>query len=544
MKVVFSLIIGLLYVLTPVFSQYESGKTVPQDDKVVRDWRDDSYLFSSTITPREMREHLSIIASDEFAGRETGDPGNDRAAEYIAKQFSKLRLPAVGSKNDYYQPVAFTFSSWKNNDITVGDKEYRQLWDYIGFPQYCVDRQINTDRVAFAGYGISGEMGMDDYKNVPAGTEIAMVYDGTPAMADGKMEVSMSETSAEMSATVEAKAAAAQAHGIKLLLIVSNDLKAVLNANRRLVVNRVTQLGDNQIDNPSEHTNVLIISSTMAQEILGDQRDAAIAYRDAVRDGDYSPADVMVQTSAVSDQMVKRDVLAGQNILGYIEGSDLKDELIVISAHYDHVGYRGDQIYNGADDDGSGTTTVLEVAEAFATAKAMGKGSRRSILCLLVTGEEKGLLGSSYYAENPVFPMDKTVANVNIDMVGRWGEEYSDRSKPYIYLIGSDRISQDLHDINEEMNEKYTDLLLDYKYNDENDPNRFYFRSDHYNFAKNGVPAIFFFNGVHEDYHQFTDTVDKIDFDLMAKRGRLIFHTAWNIANRDERIEITNPVEK
>ena len=236
------------------------------------------------------------------------------------------------------------------------------------------------------------------------------------------------------------------------------------------------------------------------------------------------------------------DVTAGNNVLGYIEGTDKKDELVVISAHHDHLGKRNTDIYNGADDNGSGTSTVLEIAEAFQLAKEMGVGPKRSVLCLLVTGEEKGLLGSEYYGENPIFPLEKTVANVNIDMVGRIDKKYQDNPE-YIYVIGSDRLSTDLHKINETANQKYAQIVLDYQYNSETDPNRYYYRSDHYNFAKKGIPAIFYFNGTHDDYHRTSDTIEKINFDVMEKRGRLFFHTAWELANREEKIVVDGEVE-
>ena len=194
-------------------------------------------------------------------------------------------------------------------------------------------------------------------------------------------------------------------------------------------------------------------------------------------------------------------VLAGDNVLGFIPGKSEAEEIIVVSAHYDHVGKKGDVVFNGADDNGSGTTTVLEIAEAYKAAHQGGHGPERSILFLWVTGEEKGLLGSEYYASQPIFPLENTVANVNIDMVGRIDNIYKDEPN-YIYVIGSDRLSTDLHKINEDMNQKYTQVTLDYTYNSETDPNRYYYRSDHYNFARNGIPAIFFFNGVHDDYHQ------------------------------------------
>ena len=305
------------------------------------------------------------------------------------------------------------------------------------------------------------------------------------------------------------------------------------------MVNRVTELGDKTKMMGDGHTNMLLISTNMAKQILGDTEDQVIANRDMIKKTGKPQQAISVTAPLISfEQEVNREVLIGKNILGYIEGTDLKDELIIVSAHYDHVGVKGDEVYNGADDNSSGTTTVLEIAEALVTAKVLKKGPRRSVLCLWMTGEEKGLLGSEYYVNNPVFPIASTVADVNIDMVGRWGEEYLDKERPYLYVIGSDRLSSELHDINESVNQQYGRMILDYKYNDPNDPNRFYFRSDHYNFAKNGIPAIFYFNGVHKDYHRLTDSVEKIDFELMQERGRLIFHTVWQLANQDKRIEV------
>ncbi|PHR13254.1 MAG: peptidase M28 [Aequorivita sp.] len=232
----------------------------------------------------------------------------------------------------------------------------------------------------------------------------------------------------------------------------------------------------------------------------------------------------------------RKDPKSSENVVAFIKGSEKPDEIIVISAHLDHVGMDSKgNVFNGADDDGSGTVAILEIAQAFQKAVKDGNGPKRSILFLHVTGEEIGLYGSRYYTENPLFPLENTVCNLNIDMIGRIDPEKKD-SPNYIYLIGSNKLSQELQDVSSEVNEKYTQLELDYKYDDPNDPNRFYYRSDHYNFAKNNVPIIFYFNGVHEDYHKITDTPDKIEYDLMEKRARLIFYTAWEIANREKRI--------
>ena len=240
------------------------------------------------------------------------------------------------------------------------------------------------------------------------------------------------------------------------------------------------------------------------------------------------------------------------NVLAYIEGSDKANEVLVITSHLDHIGVEADgQINNGADDDGSGTVAMMEIAEAFIEAVEDGNGPRRSVLFLHVSAEEKGLLGSKYYTDNPIYPLANTVANLNIDMIGRVDSLHIEQPD-YIYLIGSDILSDDLHDVSEKANQDYVGLTIDYRYNDPTTlvyefgrwrENRYYYRSDHYHFIKNNIPAIFYFNGTHKDYHAPTDTVEKINYPLLEKRTRLIFHTAWEIANREERLTIKEDSE-
>lgn len=240
----------------------------------------------------------------------------------------------------------------------------------------------------------------------------------------------------------------------------------------------------------------------------------------------------------IPKEYLKKDIEGSENVVAYIKGSEKPDEIVVVSAHLDHLGVKDGQIYYGADDDGSGTIAVLEIAEAFEKAVKDGYRPKRSILFLHVTGEEKGLLGSKYYTDvDPIFPLANTVVDLNIDMVGRIDPNH-EKDGNYLYLIGSNMLSTELHNISEEVNKKYTHINFDYTYNDEKDPNRFYYRSDHYNFAKNNVPVIFYFSGTHEDYHKSTDTPDKIEYELYENRVRLIFYTAWEIANREQRITV------
>ena len=226
-----------------------------------------------------------------------------------------------------------------------------------------------------------------------------------------------------------------------------------------------------------------------------------------------------------------------ENIWAFIEGSEKPDEIVVVSAHYDHIGMRKGEIYNGADDDGSGTVAIMEIAAAFQKAKDEGHGPKRSILILHMTGEEHGLHGSRYYSEHPLFPLANTVADVNIDMIGR-RDKFHEDSNNYVYLIGSNYLSTDLFNVCEAVNKKYNFLTIDYKYNDKSDPNQFYYRSDHYNFAKNGIPVVFIFNGTHADYHQPTDEVSKIEFDALTTRTKYGFAIAWEIANRENKLVV------
>lgn len=230
---------------------------------------------------------------------------------------------------------------------------------------------------------------------------------------------------------------------------------------------------------------------------------------------------------------------ASENVVAFVKGSIKPEEILVISAHYDHLGSKGTKIFNGADDNSSGTVALLEIAEAFQLAKEKGLGPKRSVLFLHLTAEEQGLYGSKWYVQNPLFPLKNHIANLNIDMIGRIDDTHLENSN-YLYLIGADKLSSELHVLSEQTNKATLNLTLDYTYNRKNDPNRFFYRSDHYNFAKNNIPVIFYFNGVHEDYHLETDTPEKINYELLQKRVQLIFYTAWNIANREIRLTINN----
>ena len=532
-----------LLLVSPLFcvAQYISSVTYPDSTVVVNtDTTNYSYKYSLSITKEDLSDHLHILASDEYEGRETGTEANDKAAKYISDYFQSLGLPAIGIENSYYQKVAFNRTGWSKNEISVNGNTYKHLWDYMTFATMSDDMPaFDPEEVIFLGYGIDDEK-YSDYKGNNLRGKVIMINKGEPYDRDSLSYITGSNTPSEWTTNMFKKVEVAQQKGVKYVLVIEDEIKKFLDQNRRFLVSPSLELGDGEIKE-RKYANHAYISSTIAKDIIGKKSKKIKRWRKKNKKKGKA-CDIKLKPKLSLDLVRDVSVIKGYNVLGYIEGTDKKEELIVISGHYDHLGKKGPDVYNGADDNGSGTCTVMEIAEALTQAKRDGNGPRRSVLCLLVTGEEKGLLGSEFYAENPLFDIKNTVANVNIDMVGRVDKTYASNPE-YIYVIGSDRLSTDLHKINEKVNNEYSQITLDYKYNDENDPNRYYFRSDHYNFAKKGIPAIFFFSGVHEDYHRTTDTVDKIIFDKMEKVGRHIFHVAWELANREERIVVDGVVK-
>jgi len=520
------LLFSLLALSLPVHSQYISSITYPDTTKqVYNDPNDPSVKAANSITAEELKSLLTVLASDEFEGRETGYPGNTRAANFISDYYDKLGTKKVGEDNSHKQSVAFTWSSWQETNVIINRKKYRHLWDYLAFPtKNETMAPLMTDEIVFVGYGIA-DKNYNDYKKAKVKNKVVLMYEGLP---------NQSKTWVDDSWTTEKKLQVAKDKGAKLVLIIANDIKAMLAENRRILLGPSMTLGKS--DAPLKTANHIFISSNTAQDLWGEAEGKIIKARDKGR-SNGKPKAVKFKTFFSIVNNKKTSSIDGHNVLGFIEGSDKKEEIVVVSAHYDHIGKKGDDVYNGADDNASGTSAVMEIAEAFVQAKKEGNGPRRSVLCLHLTGEEKGLLGSIYYTKYPVFPLENTVVDVNVDMIGRVDKNYTENPN-YIYVIGSDRLSTTLHRVNEEMNDKYSNIILDYTYNSESDPNRYYYRSDHYSFAEKGIPAIFYFSGVHEDYHMSTDTAEKIQFDKMENIARLIFHTTWELANRDERIRV------
>lgn len=461
-------------------------------------------VFVNTITQEDLKKHLTIIASDEFEGRETAMPGQKKAAEYIANYFQEIGLKKGVYDTSYFQSFPVAIKDPNKVEIRVDGNKLTFLEDFFYLGSFN-DTNINNLEVVYLDYGIDSKR-YSDYKGKDIKGKVVVVNEGVP----NKIELG------EEWDSWRKKIEAAQKNGAVALFTINNDFKNRLERVKFYIQNPTMELHNKGNRKPNKFIPNFFISDSVAINYFKIDTSKNIQ-----------------NLSSKVDLMLEIDqVLSSENVLGFIEGTDKKEEVVVITAHYDHIGYDAGEICNGADDDGSGTVAVLELAQAFKEAQKAGKGPRRSMLFMTVSGEEKGLLGSQYYTENPIYDLTKTVVDLNIDMIGRVDDLHDNNN--YVYLIGSDKISSDLHEISEKANADKIKMVLDYTYNDENDPNRFYYRSDHYNFAKNDIPVIFYFSGTHEDYHKPTDDVEKIDFEKLEKTTKLVFYTAWEIANREE----------
>jgi len=500
----------------------------------------DAVKFSETITKERGYSHLSILASDEYEGRETGTKGAWMAADYIKKQFQSFGLtgPVKGGKDPYFQKVGFGSKSLSKAELSVGGQAKENLKDfYIGLNDVSGKGfKIKAKSVLFAGFGVSKD-GFNEFEGQNVKGKVVMIFASgdptvkTPAPTTGgrRGQSSVGSLQSKVKYLTDNKAAG---------ILVINPMVDRLNepANARMK-NALTASRDGLIkkDNKSV-VPVVNISTAVANQILSAANTNVDAIKKQITET-VKPATVNINVPVAFAAQSVTTELRAENVLGFLEGSDpvLKKEVLVITGHYDHIGLvkdpnAKDKVNNGADDDGSGTTGVLLLAEAFSKAKAEGKGPKRSILFMTVCGEEKGLLGSEWYSENPVFAIENTITNLNIDMIGR-GDDDRPGNNDFVYIIGSNMLSDDLDRIGKKANADYVNITLDEKYNNRTDPNQFYYRSDHYNFAKFGIPVIFYFNGVHKDYHQPGDEVSKIDFPMLAKRAQLVYFTAWELAN-------------
>ncbi len=492
--------------------------------------------YAETITANDLKKHLTILASDGFEGRETGENGQKLAAEYISSFFGSIGAPPQAD-GSWYQQVKLIKISGGTSAIEIAgsgtNTKFSSETDYY-YAASTPGCSISTDEFYFAGYVIDDPKYSDFAAHDSAfyNGKVLIVLDGEPQNG-GVFTITGENKPGKWTKQRRLKLETAKSYKAKAMIVVPQDFEKSKEAAQHMIQG-YSLMPDEPGVTADPNPPVFYMSESSVNAILaaGGEKQTVSDVRSGINSSG-KPLAVSVKTTATISVTRKEEKITTENVLAYVEGTDLKDQLIVITGHYDHLGKHDGKVFNGADDDGSGTVAVMELAQAFMKAKQDGNGPRRSMLFMTVSGEEKGLLGSAWYVRHPVYPLEKTMCDLNIDMIGRVDEEHKNDSN-FVYVIGSDKISPDLKKSIESANKKYSKLKLDYRFDDPNDPNGFYYRSDHYNFAKNGIPVAFFFNGTHEDYHKETDEVSKINFSLMQKRTRLVFYTAWDLANKNK----------
>lgn len=474
----------------------------------------DAEKYAAVIEEKALKENLSIIASDALEGRFTGTRGQKMAAAFIASHFESLGLQPI-NKGSYYQQ--FSLYSYKQKEISIATStgKFSSRADVVFYGSVDSGGPKNRE-VVFAGAGSDDEVAQVSVKD-----RVVLLI---------RPDLSFAELGPIMNRLTESGAL-----GIMMYSTVpDSEFKAFMGDLQSTLEHGRMSLNRARPGRPQMY----VVSKAVVESLFGSVEKLKPVIAGQKKNG----LKKMKPAKATFVTQITEEIVKSENVMGYMEGTDKKEEVLLITAHYDHIGMSddatGDNVNNGADDDGSGTVTVLQLATAFAKAKAEGHGPRRSILFMTVSAEELGLFGSEYYTDtDPVIPLSATVVDLNIDMIGRWDAEHAGKA-PYVYVIGADKLSSELQEISVRTNEKYTKLEFDYTYNDEHHPTNLYQRSDHWNFAKHGVPIIFYFDGIHEDYHRVSDEVGKIDFDILARRAQCVFYTAWEIANREERVGV------
>ena len=488
-----------------------------------------------SISRTDLEAHLRFLASDITEGRATGEPGLDIAAEYIASQFRRIGLTPLGIDESYFQRYELLKTKLgKGNELSLlldrGAGSTRERFqygeDFFVSPRGLTGSMEIQAPILFAGYGITAEeYHYNDYSGITAENSVVLIIDGEPELDNPSRFSGKSDT---RYADLREKLTTAKNNGAVAVLIASNPRTDELFSDK--YKRWKSWLRRESMSLPTSETAVPVftLSETAADRIVSSAGKSLRELQVELESEGTSNSQALTGSYIRLNVDIEKETIVSQNVAGYFPGSDpfIGHETVAVSAHYDHVGKNAEgKIYYGADDNGTGTSALMEIAEATVFNK---NAPRRGFLFLAVSGEERGLLGSKYYVNKPLLPLNNTVANLNIDMVGR-------NAPDSVYVIGSNMISQDLHAISEFTASHKDEMFLNYRYNSKDDPQRFYYRSDHYNFAQFGIPIIFYFAGTHKDYHKPTDTVDKINFAKLEKVSRLVFLTGWGVANNDTR---------
>jgi hypothetical protein len=492
------------------------------------------------ITADQLRDYLTFVASDEMEGRDTPSRGLDTTAKYIASQLSRWGIKPAGDNGSYFQRIALRREKIDpvGTRVELNGQSFSYGDDFI--TNNVVAANI-TGPLVYVSHGwVIKSKNIDALKDIDVKDKIAVLVDnGFPK------DVTRQDLTGKQGEDWDFPVPLLRKRGAKAIVIIPNfNTLANWQLRRQFSVERGNMVVERfQTDN-SQNIPYIWPSPRMLNALFQGEKQAGTVLfnrataNDPVESFDFKPGKTFSLTLSL-----KTEAASTQNVVAVLEGSDpmLKGEYVAIGAHYDHVGIgnpvNGDAIFNGADDDGSGTVAVLAMAEAF----ARGPRPKRSILFIWHAGEEKGLWGSRYFTDYPTVPLNQIVADLNIDMIGRTKTENDKPAnqplpKPgEIFLIGPKMMSTELMEISETVNKSYLNLRFDYRYDDIKHPENFFFRSDHYNYARKGIPIIFYMDGSHEDYHRPSDTADKIDYQNMEKVTRTIYATGWELANRASR---------
>ena len=468
---------------------------------------------SKSIKIDELKEKMYAYSSDEFDGRGTPSEGQKLAVDYLVNHYKNLGIKSVKT-DTYLQTVPLQLEEKPDISLNISDQKFIYYRDYVSYLNG-PDREYKSEDIIFVGYGID-DPNYSDYKNIDVKGKVVVAIGGEPKDKNDEYFINGKNKSkwSLLRQEIDNKKRVARSNGALAIIIIDNYLHSRYSGRYR---NSDMGFAEKRMllsNNEENNLQVLLFPEKFKNFLVKDNLTFNMSFKKNIKK------------------------ISADNVAAIIEGSEFPDEYVILTAHLDHVLPKNGKIYNGADDNGSGTVAMLEIAESFALAKQMGKELKRSIVFLHVTAEERGLLGSKYYTDyDPLVPIKQTIANLNMDMMGRADPERGVRNLNYVYIIGSDVLSDDLHDINIDAN-KYSNLELDFRFNGIDHPDQFYYRSDHFHFIKNNIPAIFYFSGVHEDYHQPTDTAEKILYEPYKRRVKLIFHTAWELANRDDKISL------
>lgn len=510
---------------TPIFRPYETVAEKPFDL---------SRLMSD----------LRFLSSDLLEGREAGTRGEKIASLYLAGQLQRAGIQPFAYDGDsdsltYFQKFEATkVTVLGSSVVSIYDSAARSekiytYGDYFANFHNFLFECHTAGQFVFAGYGITApEFGYDDYKNLDVNDKIVLVFDGEPESDDEKFFYGPIPSSYH--SALFYKRHRARELGAKALFVLGNE--TIQEKWSELVgyfkASRIEFSTPDLMAADSTRIPFYYASELFFRTILKNSPVSYDSLRQLIVLKKNLPAFTVEQSSARINVMVDYTRTEAQNVVGVIAGNDpvLKNEYVALGSHYDHLGVSGGEIHNGADDDASGTVTVLEIARAIARSKT----NKRSVLVVFHSGEEKGLLGSEYMTDEDTrrpFELSQIVCQLNFDMVGR-------ESADSIYVIGSDKLSSELKKLNEETNKELGLFTFDYFFDDPFDPNRYYYRSDHYNYARWNIPIVFFFDGMTEDYHKPGDDFEKINFKKIEKISKLGFHLTLKVANLNHRLRL------